>query len=191
RDAAGGADVPATVLVIEIVHGRAPVDRGTFVARQFDIEAVAEWLPHEGPAARQVVALRPCLDITAEEQLPEVVQLEVVAERGIHPGIPPAEVPAAPHEQLVRMPAKQPARDRLPPGEGSLRGEVVGAAEPPGVVEIEPRRLGAQVHLPDPVPARILLGARRGAPRSEEHTSELQSRENLVCRLLLEKKKIA
>src|SRR5690606_40218053 len=27
--------------------------------------------------------------------------------------------------------------------------------------------------------------------RSEEHTSELQSRENLVCRLLLEKKKNA
>src|SRR5690606_41350358 len=27
--------------------------------------------------------------------------------------------------------------------------------------------------------------------RSEEHTSELQSRENLVCRLLLEKKKIS
>src|SRR3712207_6862432 len=28
----------------------------------------------------------------------------------------------------------------------------------------------------------------RGAPRSEEHTSELQSRQYLVCRLLLEKK---
>src|SRR2546430_5670960 len=28
------------------------------------------------------------------------------------------------------------------------------------------------------------------APRSEEHTSELQSQSNLVCRLLLEKKKI-
>src|SRR5690606_41726283 len=27
-------------------------------------------------------------------------------------------------------------------------------------------------------------------PRSEEHTSELQSRENLVCRLLLEKKNV-
>src|SRR5690606_42140394 len=27
--------------------------------------------------------------------------------------------------------------------------------------------------------------------RSEEHTSELQSRENLVCRLLLEKKKLS
>src|SRR5258707_9458470 len=32
------------------------------------------------------------------------------------------------------------------------------------------------------------VGARRG-PRSEEHTSELQSRQYLVCRLLLEKKK--
>src|SRR5207302_8307230 len=30
---------------------------------------------------------------------------------------------------------------------------------------------------------------RQSGPRSEEHTSELQSRENLVCRLLLEKKK--
>src|SRR5690349_22301963 len=32
---------------------------------------------------------------------------------------------------------------------------------------------------------------RRSAMRSEEHTSELQSRRDLVCRLLLEKKKIA
>src|SRR5690606_40037013 len=31
--------------------------------------------------------------------------------------------------------------------------------------------------------------AHKMKPRSEEHTSELQSRENLVCRLLLEKKK--
>src|SRR3989475_8164790 len=31
--------------------------------------------------------------------------------------------------------------------------------------------------------------ARHGAGRSEEHTSELQSQSNLVCRLLLEKKK--
>src|SRR2546427_8015093 len=30
----------------------------------------------------------------------------------------------------------------------------------------------------------------RGTGRSEEHTSELQSQSNLVCRLLLEKKKI-
>src|SRR5207302_8214791 len=31
--------------------------------------------------------------------------------------------------------------------------------------------------------------SRNASARSEEHTSELQSRENLVCRLLLEKKK--
>src|SRR5690606_40829393 len=43
-----------------------------------------------------------------------------------------------------------------------------------------------------PVLVICLNCARRdGLPlrRSEEHTSELQSRENLVCRLLLEKKK--
>src|SRR2546430_3569336 len=33
----------------------------------------------------------------------------------------------------------------------------------------------------------VCVGVR--APRSEEHTSELQSQSNLVCRLLLEKKK--
>src|SRR2546422_6188487 len=33
-------------------------------------------------------------------------------------------------------------------------------------------------------------GLSQAAPRSEEHTSELQSRLHLVCRLLLEKKKI-
>src|SRR5258708_16075210 len=32
-------------------------------------------------------------------------------------------------------------------------------------------------------------GAKREASRSEEHTSELQSPDHLVCRLLLEKKK--
>src|SRR3712207_7312338 len=32
-------------------------------------------------------------------------------------------------------------------------------------------------------------GDHHGAPRSEEYTSELQSRQYLVCRLLLEKKK--
>src|SRR5438046_8227833 len=32
-------------------------------------------------------------------------------------------------------------------------------------------------------------GGRQSRPRSEEHTSELQSLTNLVCRLLLEKKK--
>src|SRR3712207_7840251 len=35
-----------------------------------------------------------------------------------------------------------------------------------------------------------LIVVSAGAVRSEEHTSELQSRQYLVCRLLLEKKKI-
>src|SRR2546430_5197827 len=41
-----------------------------------------------------------------------------------------------------------------------------------------------------PLPVGILLlGHSRPHLRSEEHTSELQSQSNLVCRLLLEKKK--
>src|SRR3712207_7548386 len=39
--------------------------------------------------------------------------------------------------------------------------------------------------------ARYEDGFRIRVPRSEEHTSELQSRQYLVCRLLLEKKKNA
>src|SRR5258706_11836800 len=38
-------------------------------------------------------------------------------------------------------------------------------------------------------PHHILAGYRPPMNRSEEHTSELQSLTNLVCRLLLEKKK--
>src|SRR5436309_11537651 len=47
------------------------------------------------------------------------------------------------------------------------------------------RRIRGRQHAPAARTARA-AGARF---RSEEHTSELQSRENLVCRLLLEKKK--
>src|SRR5947209_11307026 len=49
---------------------------------------------------------------------------------------------------------------------------------------------GDQAHLWSGEPLRpggVRLQA--GAARSEEHTSELQSRQYLVCRLLLEKKK--
>src|SRR5437773_9013035 len=44
---------------------------------------------------------------------------------------------------------------------------------------------------PDPgVPNAVYFDAATGRPRSEEHTSELQSHHDLVCRLLLEKKNI-
>src|SRR5207253_4453605 len=52
------------------------------------------------------------------------------------------------------------------------------------------RSLGTPQELKSSVPGGYLLRLRFGFPsRSEEHTSELQSRGHLVCRLLLEKKK--
>src|SRR6266536_5999327 len=47
-------------------------------------------------------------------------------------------------------------------------------------------RLGDPWFLPG---ARLTVEPGRRAARSEEHTSELQSRVDIVCRLLLEKKK--
>src|SRR2546426_861234 len=49
-----------------------------------------------------------------------------------------------------------------------------------GIVDVTPL-------LANIVPPKVLIVTRHG--RSEEHTSELQSPCNLVCRLLLEKKK--
>src|SRR5438093_6444513 len=55
------------------------------------------------------------------------------------------------------------------------------------------RELGVEIEVRKIAPGDYVLGhnllARSFAPRSEEHTSELQSLTNLVCRLLLEKKK--
>src|SRR5690606_41609408 len=45
-----------------------------------------------------------------------------------------------------------------------------------------------ELRVDDAAAGRHPLHAARTEKRSEEHTSELQSRENLVCRLLLEKK---
>src|SRR5436305_4981655 len=49
-----------------------------------------------------------------------------------------------------------------------------------------PRGAGPHAHRNAMMLARYMISPRR----SEEHTSELQSRPHLVCRLLLEKKKI-
>src|SRR2546422_5359637 len=59
-----------------------------------------------------------------------------------------------------------------------------GFAQPPRRAEVDPHALREQL--------RVRLGCRAQVGhvlRSEEHTSELQSRLHLVCRLLLEKKK--
>src|SRR2546422_6269089 len=52
------------------------------------------------------------------------------------------------------------------------------------------QRLGVLLPLPglDLPPGVAVVGVDPRQPRSEEHTSELQSRLHLVCRLLLEKK---
>src|SRR2546428_9122323 len=58
---------------------------------------------------------------------------------------------------------------------------VVGAREEGDVVVLESGRAQVGGHLPQQL--------RTPGFRSEEHTSELQSRSDLVCRLLLEKNK--
>src|SRR5688572_31567336 len=69
-------------------------------------------------------------------------------------------------------------------GDGGRRGLVVAGdqdVDDPG--QEADGREGARGQEPVGAPAP------RGRGRSEEHTSELQSQSNLVCRLLLEKKK--
>src|SRR5436305_14967237 len=56
------------------------------------------------------------------------------------------------------------------------------------VLDLPARLLGAHVERRADHAARLGEGGVLGV-RSEEHTSELQSRPHLVCRLLLEKKK--
>src|SRR3712207_8231318 len=70
---------------------------------------------------------------------------------------------------------------RVPPGPSSRCWTLVA---PSGPVDVE-----VVARDDDPLGAVLpVLGSALGLPRSEEHTSELQSRQYLVCRLLLEKK---
>src|SRR2546426_7739807 len=87
---------------------------------------------------------------------------------------------------------RRPPRSTLFPYTTLFRSAAIGreAGEDEGA-DAAPQQLGLQVGADEcavvsrrPWPAGIVLHA-----RSEEHTSELQSPCNLVCRLLLEKKK--
>src|SRR2546427_2589803 len=60
---------------------------------------------------------------------------------------------------------------------------------PPLISEPRSMRCGLSARHSLSCAARRVHIASSVAPRSEEHTSELQSQSNLVCRLLLEKKK--
>src|SRR3712207_8053267 len=85
-----------------------------------------------------------------------------------------------PYTTLFRSDAVVDLADR-----GVLRDELALLVAQLGDVAAEDDR----AHPLAPVPHRDRSERHRDAARSEEHTSELQSRQYLVCRLLLEKKK--
>src|SRR5690606_40978170 len=62
--------------------------------------------------------------------------------------------------------------------------------QPIRLLPVDLPALTPKQHMNPPIAVATLLRGKLDDARSEEHTSELQSRENLVCRLLLEKKKI-
>src|SRR5690349_22857689 len=74
----------------------------------------------------------------------------------------------------------------------SFGQRVVHAARAPAHHAASPSGASIATARRSPELASLAAGSRRldsTAARSEEHTSELQSRRDLVCRLLLEKKK--
>src|SRR3712207_7076666 len=91
---------------------------------------------------------------------------------------------------------RRPPRSTLFPYTTLFRSDSGGVPELVGAcgTAFEDGRFGAALDHVLHQRGRLSLEARdravtHFAPRSEEHTSELQSRQYLVCRLLLEKKK--
>src|SRR3712207_8053827 len=91
---------------------------------------------------------------------------------------------------------RRPPRSTLFPYTDALPISRRPPGDPDGALRRREDRRGGRVGadtLDHPAAAAAHDGARRGVAdhrlRSEEHTSELQSRQYLVCRLLLEKKK--
>src|SRR5688572_31333764 len=92
---------------------------------------------------------------------------------------------------------RRPPRSTLFPYTTLFRSVVLPPVELPPVglpprpappVVLPPRPAAPPLGLP-PVMVPPVASVPDSPPRSEEHTSELQSQSNLVCRLLLEKKK--
>src|SRR3712207_7645923 len=82
---------------------------------------------------------------------------------------------------------RRPPRSTLFPYTTLFRSQLVPQRTVPGLGAAQAvQRVGKAL-----LGAQDRVALRRHARRSEEHTSELQSRQYLVCRLLLEKKKIS
>src|SRR2546422_7126873 len=86
---------------------------------------------------------------------------------------------------------RRPPRSTLFPYTTLFRSVVVEGVERHIEEGLTPKNaaLKAMEELSGPVVGIALVLSAVFVPRSEEHTSELQSRLHLVCRLLLEKKK--
>src|SRR5256885_6760500 len=80
---------------------------------------------------------------------------------------------------------RRPPRSTLFPYTTLFRSQTTTCVEMPIVALMLPCRSSCRRERSEPSPAMVS----RHSTRSEEHTSELQSPCNLVCRLLLEKKK--
>src|SRR5438046_7187517 len=87
-------------------------------------------------------------------------------------------------------------RHRLSPAAGTFSSFSLFFFNDPATTEIYTLSLHDALPISAPMPAIhrqpagcFIWRTRRPSARSEEHTSELQSLTNLVCRLLLEKKK--
>src|SRR3712207_7536013 len=93
------------------------------------------------------------------------------------------------HAVLFFLMIRRPPRSTLFPYTTLFRSSIIDAPSLPArrpVGSSTPMIVSTTV--PEPrVPTRTVWPI--GSSRSEEHTSELQSRQYLVCRLLLEKKK--
>src|SRR5688572_31725081 len=87
-----------------------------------------------------------------------------------------------PYTTLFRSPAR-----RGPPAAATRLSDLSGLDQ---AVRVEHELLGRALVEVLVAVRRLVQRDHRGVDRSEEHTSELQSQSNLVCRLLLEKKKI-
>src|SRR2546430_5958559 len=77
---------------------------------------------------------------------------------------------------------------RSPEGDALRIDDASPLSEIPKELDPFGRRFVVERDAPDEI-AAFLLRRHGTGKRSEEHTSELQSQSNLVCRLLLEKKK--